>query len=213
MDPEERREQNRMRILQEAAVLFTEHGVLTTTIAQIARASHVVDKTVLNIFGTKEKLVSEAMAFVSGAVKVHIDELTSREEYLALNGLEQVMFLQKARSGVLQRNPQQLLLLSEVKVMLARSGAGREITLVYMESVDYIYEVVKRALERGISDGSVRSGLDMDGTLSMLVPAFQAFLQQLAQVKLNTEFSGRVDVEKELQRYLDTVYLIVAAKK
>ena len=55
--------------------------------------------------------------------------------------------------------------------------------------------------------------LDMDGTLSMLVPAFQAFLQQLAQVKLNTEFSGRVDVEKELQRYLDTVYLIVAAKK
>lgn len=213
MIPEERREQNRLKILEVSTVLFIKQGVLTTTIAQIAKAAHVVDKTVLNIFGTKDSLVAAVMVRLSQTMISHLEEQISQKEYLALNGLAQIMFLQTERARILQNNPEQLLLLSEVKVMAARDVAGKEITQNYMENLTYLYRIFEAALDRGIRDGSIRADLEKDSILSMLVPTFRAFLQQLAQVKLNREFSRLVQAEKELQMYLNAIYSTVSPQK
>lgn len=213
MISEERKELNRQRILEVTLELFTKQGVLTTTISQIAKASHVVDKTVLNIFGTKDGLVTEVMVRMGKAFTARIDELISTKEYLAMTGLQQIMFLQTERAKILQSDPKQLLLLNEVMVMVARSNSGQVSTRSYMDNLAYLYRVYDAALDRGELDGSIRPNLSRDNVLSMLVPIFRAALQKLAAVKLNPDFNQLVNAEKEVERYRESVFAALSAQK
>lgn len=212
MTSEERKEINRQRIIEVTLELFKKQGVLTTTIAQIAKAAHVVDKTVLNIFGTKDSLIIEVMIHLAQSMNIHIDELTSSNEYLAMTGLKQVIFLQTERAKILRSDPERILLLGEVNVIATRTKMKRESAQIYMDKLDFLFRVFNTALDRGERDGSIRSNLDRDSVLSMLVPIFRAFLQQLASVIYNVEFNKLVDVEKEVKMYLNAIYTALSAQ-
>lgn len=199
MISEERKEFNRQKIIEVSTRLFTSQGIPMTTIAQIAKEAGVVDRTVLNIFGSKNNLVLEAVVFLSDSQLGTLHEAASTPEYEALSGLEQILFMLKARGSILQTKPELLLLLSEVKVWVSRSYHDSAIVERYMENTKVIRSIADRSLDKGLRDGSLNPAIDKKQALSIIVHTFRAVLQQLAQVKLNPAFNRLVDVEEELQ--------------
>ncbi|WP_406237287.1 TetR/AcrR family transcriptional regulator [Nocardia sp. NBC_01009] len=66
--------QTRQQIVDTAAVLFAERGFDDVTVAEIARAANVSEKTVFNYFGTKEDLIFSGMDDFSAALLQAIRE-------------------------------------------------------------------------------------------------------------------------------------------
>ncbi|WP_328410701.1 TetR/AcrR family transcriptional regulator [Nocardia sp. NBC_00403] len=60
--------QTRQQIVETAAALFAERGFDNVTVAEIARAANVSEKTVFNYFGTKEDLIFSGMDDFSAAL-------------------------------------------------------------------------------------------------------------------------------------------------
>ncbi len=202
MVSQERREFNRREILTASIKLFALQGIAATTISQIAKAAHVVDRTVLNIFGSKDNLLLEVMTGLSGLLSGRLENLIASERYRTAVGLEQVMLLQRERAAILLQEPEMLLLLSEMKIWAARTHAENELVQRYTNDVHYMESIFCSALETGIRDGSIRGELNIPAALSILVTAYRAVLQQLAQNQIERETSTPVPVETELELYL-----------
>lgn len=205
MTSEERREFNRKRIIEVSTRLFILQGIPMTTIAQIARESGVVDRTVLNIFRTKNNLVLEDMAFISDGILDYLHGVTSSPEYQALSGLEQVFRVLNIRGEVLKSRPDILLLVSEVKVWVARSYHNQRVVEAYLDNMDSLYRIMGASLDKGSRDGSINPAVTKEQVLSILVPSFRAVIQQLAQVKINPRFNKLVNVEEQLQIQLSII--------
>ena len=199
MSTEVIREANRQRIIDVSTELFITQGIPMTFISQIAKKAGVVDRTVLNIFGTKQNLVLECMVHLSDKILDVLSERTSTQEYKSLCGLEQIMYLLKIRGEILLHRPDILLLVSEAKVWIARSIHDSKVVRKYLENVECLYKFTELSLKKGISDGSINPAVDTEQVLSIVVPCFRAVIQQLAQVKLNPEFTKEIDVESQLQ--------------
>lgn len=193
------RETNRKHIIEVSTELFITQGIPVTSIRQIAKKAGVVERTVLNIFGTKQNLVLECMVHMSEQILTELGELTASPEYKSLCGLEQAMYLLKMRGEILMHRPDILLLVSEAKVWVARGIYDKRAVGKYMENVEFLSSITEKALNKGIADGSIDSAINIQYALSILVHSFRAVIQQLAQVILNPEFSKAVDVEKQLQ--------------
>ena len=210
MISEERKARNRQRIIEVSTRLFTSQGIPMTTIAQIAAEADVVDRTVLNIFGSKNNLVLEAVVTISNRQLKMLREAAATPEYEALSGLEQTMFILRRRGEALRTEPELLLLLSEVKVRVSRSCQNSAIIERYMENIQAIRSIAERSLDKGLRDGSLYAGIDKKQALSVIVHAFRAVLQQLAQVKLNPAFNRLIDVEEELETQYSVIRAILA---
>ncbi|MCI2056381.1 MAG: TetR/AcrR family transcriptional regulator [Oscillibacter sp.] len=213
MTSEERKDVNRQRIIEVSTKLFILQGIPMTTIAQIARESGVVYRTVLNIFGTKNNLVLEDMAFISSKILDHLRKVISAPEYQALSGMEQIFRVLNIRGEVLRRRPDILLLVSEVKVWVARSYHDQQVVNVYMDNVESLYQIMGASLEKGFGDGSINPAVVKEQALSILVPSFRAVIQQLAQVKINPEFNKDVDVDEQLEIQLSIIRAGLASHK
>lgn len=205
MTSEERKEANRRRIIEVSTRLFILQGIPMTTIAQIAKESGVVCRTVLNIFGTKGNLVLEDMSYISKEILLHLRNAASSPEYQALSGLEQIFHVLIIRGEVLRSRPDILLLLSEVKVWVARSYHDEPVSRIYMDNVDSLYRIMGASLDKGFRDGSINPAVAREQALSILVPSFRAVIQQLAQVRMNPEFNKYVDVEEQLRIQLSII--------
>lgn len=199
MTSEERKEINRQRIIAVSTRLFVLQGIPNTTIAQIAKEANVVSRTVLNIFGTKNNLILADMVAISDQVLNHLHGVATSPEYRALSGLEQIFVVLNIRGDVLRRRPDVLLLVSEVKVWVARSCHEERVAKVYMDNVSALYRIMGASLEKGIRDGSINPAVVKEQALPVLVSSFRAAIQQLAQIKMNPAFHKQVDVEGQLQ--------------
>lgn len=193
------REMNRQRIIDISTELFITQGIPMTYISQIAKKAGVVDRTVLNIFGTKQNLVLECMDYLSSKTLDKLREVTSAPKYKSLCGLEQIMYLLEMRGEILRQRPDILLLVSEVKVWVARSVHDSKVVRKYMDNMECLCGFTESSLKKGIADGSINPEVDREHVLWVVVPCFRAVIQQLAQAKLNPEFCKEIDIEKQLQ--------------
>ena len=205
MIAEERKELNRQRIIDASTKLFIRQGITATTLAQIAKESNVVCRTVSNIFGNKSNLVLEDMCHISQGIMEHINDVISESEYKALTGLEQILCISRIRGEILTERPDILLLVSEVKVWVARSNHDEKTVRLYMDNLECLYRITKNALDKGMQDGSINPAVNPSQALSMIVPSFRAVIQQLAQVKMNPIFCKVVDVKEQLQIQLSVL--------
>jgi AcrR family transcriptional regulator len=75
----DKREEQRLRVLAVAAELFSEHGFDDVTMADIARASGVARATVFNYFGSKYALVEEITKSVVDVYSGMLDDALADE--------------------------------------------------------------------------------------------------------------------------------------
>ena len=204
---EERKERNRQQIIRVSTSLFIKQGIETTTLAQIAKESGVVCRTVSNIFGSKSSLVLEDLRYILQKIMERLDRMIVTPEYQALSGLEQIMRTLRLRGELVEDRPEILLLISEIKVWIARGCHDERVLQVYMENLDGIYRITSDALTKGLQDGSVNPRIQQKQALSMLVSSFRAVIQQLAQVKMNPSFDKMVDASEQLKMQLELIQM------
>lgn len=205
MISEERKELNRQRIIDVSTELFVRQGIAMTTLAQIARESNVVCRTVSNIFGSKGNLVLEDLRSILQKMMNRLYRVVATPEYGTLTGLEQILCILRTRGALLMTRPAILLLLNEIKVWAARSYHDGQVVKVYTDNLKSLYRMLGDALDKGHSDGSINPVIEKKQALSILGPAFRAVIQQLALAKINPEFSRVLDVEEELEIQLSMV--------
>ena len=198
MSTEVIREANRQRILDASTGLFIPQGIPMTLISQIAEKAGVVDRTVQKFLGSKQNLVLECMNYLSNKALDKFREVTSATKYKSPCGLEQIIYLLRRRGEILQQSPD-ILLMSEIKVWIARVIHDSIAVCKYMDNMECLYSFTESSLKKGIADGSINPEVDTEQFFWTVVPCFRAVIQQLAQVKLNLEFCKKIDIAKQLQ--------------
>lgn len=213
MTPEERKALNRKKILEASIALFTEKSIRETTISQIAKAAGVVDKTVLNIFGSKNNLVFATMRCVAEIATDQTQQCVDSQEYCSLNGVGQVMRILKERARILQEKPQLIFLLNQAESLVATNSLGGDVLETYMQNLEYLTRRIDAAINKGISDGSIRKDLDREQAHVALVTSFRATLQHCVHVKLNDQLQEYIDVHQILQMHFGTIYWFLTGKQ
>lgn len=205
MNSEERRLQNKMHIIDVAGELFAQYGVQATTIAQIAGAAGVVSRTVLYIFGTKENLVFSVMERNVELTNENMKRLIDRPDYQKQSGLEQVMQILKERAEYFFNTPQIVVLLSGVDILTRSDKIDELLIRQYFEKLNHLSRFVDRALERGISDGSIRSNLNRKEANIYLLYSFRATLLRLVQIRCNDKMHKCMDTEVVLTQEFNVI--------
>ena len=205
MNSEERRLQNKMHIIDVAGELFAQYGVQATTIAQIAGAAGVVSRTVLYIFGTKENLVFSVMERNVELTNENMKRLIDRPDYQKQSGLEQVMQILKERAEYFFNTPQIVVLLSGVDILTRSDKIDELLIRQYFEKLNHLSRFVDRALERGISDGSIRSNLNRKEANICLLYSFRATLLRLVQIRCNDKMHKCMDTEVVLTQEFNVI--------
>ena len=147
--PLSRRERNkyetRKRLLSAARALFAERGVTGTTIDDLAEAANVSRATFFNYFPTKDAVVSALHDGHMQKLGILIDGLLEREMTtherirLVFEDITDAThrFREYLRAGELERDP-------------ARDQISPERT-------EQFHDLIRRLLDRGITDGDVRT--------------------------------------------------------
>lgn len=118
---ERKKRQTRQRIIQTAQELFAERGFDDVTVAEIAHAADVAEKTVFNHFPTKEDLVYSGMDRWEQELLAAIRERPPGESVLTAF----TRFLSQPRGLVARQDPESARRLAQLNRMIADSPALR----------------------------------------------------------------------------------------
>ena len=90
MPHEKVREENKKRVIEEAARLFKENGLEKTTIEMIANAAGLTKRSVQNYYETKNAIILDVFRLHEKKQKDIADKYIKSEHFQSLSGLEQV---------------------------------------------------------------------------------------------------------------------------
>ena len=161
---EREKEQRRRAIVGAAKKLIGRHGVEGMSMNQLAEAVELNKATLYLYFGDKDDLVDAIVC--EGLVLLEKEFLKAERE--ELSGLEEVLGLVRATFAFYKRHPVYFYTLNHqerrkvtdrVETPHARKGD---------EVASRIFGRMAGAVRRGIEDGSVREGIDVDRFLVIL---------------------------------------------
>ncbi len=188
--------EQQVKWLQQVEALFMRYGIKSITMDDVARELGISKKTLYQYVENKDDLILKM-------VQNHIatEKLQCEAQYAqAANAIEEIMI-------VIQMNTQQLAQMKSNIVYDLQRYHRDAWDIVAQYRSGFMYEVVRRNLERGISEGLYRSELKVDiMTKIHIVASFQLFDESFFPT---TNYS-RAEVFKEyLMHYL---YGIVSDK-
>jgi AcrR family transcriptional regulator len=147
---ERKKRQTREAIAETARRLFSERGFDKVTVAEIARAADVAEKTVFNYFPTKEDLVYWRMESFEDELLETIRTREPGESVVAAFG----RFVSEPRGLIAAREPEARQRLEAITRMIAESPAllARE-EQIYARYTDSLARLI--AEETGAEDGEI----------------------------------------------------------
>lgn len=201
----EHKKSNREKIIEAALKLFSKKGIRDTTLLDIADEAKVARKTVLNIFGSKDYLIFLVMEQATAQALTNIKMIEKSREYQRMNGLDQVYRMLVARAKYLREHPYVVTLMNEAETLVAADKINMEDYRRYLKKTYWLTDVTRRALDKGIMDGSIRKDIDKDEAEIFLIVSFRAIAVRLLQIQKNKEVSKYVDVVDVIRKHLAVV--------
>lgn len=196
MPTAEDRERNVKNVIATAIRFFKEDGIADTSQIMIAKAAHLSPRSIQRYFASKTELVGEVVKHV---VDGHCEQLLSKfEEYDSKNhtGLENLVYLIKLHSILLEHNTELFAFLDEADMYLRRQRLNGDEMAMQITSVDKLRKVFENAFYGGIEDGSIRNDIDVPQEYRFLNIALTGLLYQIAAHSSH----DRVNESKKLQQ-------------
>jgi AcrR family transcriptional regulator len=153
--PSPDREQRRQEIIRAAIRLFSERGVENVTFGDIAKAARLSRPLVYFYFPDLDTLFTEAV--IVGVNKVHQRFLSAARP--AMNGLEQIMAIGAAYVQFARDEPQLFQLLAHKETKQSGTETEHPLEQECHQRFGDIMALLVAALQKGITDGSIRSDI------------------------------------------------------
>lgn len=194
MTSEEIKKANYETIIQASKELLLKKPLKETTFIDIAEASHVAKRTVINIFGTKTNLVFLVLVSVMDNMFEELGEVMESDTYRDAEGLEQIMMLLVARAKFYYKEPYFARLISDAEEFVITNDLERENFNCFLQRMDDIWRYFREPLQKGRSDGSINPNIEEKDIRTLLTFTFGAIAQRLSMMRTNAEFAENVDV-------------------
>ncbi|WP_367923944.1 TetR/AcrR family transcriptional regulator [uncultured Ruthenibacterium sp.] len=161
MSLEEIREQNKQRVVQAALDVFVRQGIANTTVADIARAAGLTERSVYRYYKTKLDLVQ-------AAAYLYYDRMTEEANRRAqevcvsdLPGIEQIRQILTFYSHMYLEYPAQIRFCADAEMALSTAGRDKEDVNWPPEQFEISNSPLVRAIRKGLADGSVSQEVDV----------------------------------------------------
>lgn len=164
--------ENRDRILAKSRELFMQYGIRSVSMDDIAGVLGISKKTIYQYFADKEELVGAVIQFEVG----QSESQCNLDKSTAANAIDEMFrAMEMAEQMFRTMNPAVLFDLKKYHP----SAYGK----LEKHKNDYIFNIIRNNLERGIQEGLYRSEINIDVIArfridSMLLPIDPAFLQK-----------------------------------
>ena len=188
---------NKNKVVLQALRSFIELGVDATTVAGIAEAAGLTERSVYRYFPTKAALVLEtALLFWEETVK-QADAVYDSGAFSGLNGAGQIRAVLRAYADLYFSEPEKLIFVHEAELFLYKhdlSGLNsNKPPAPYRE----FRAPLAKAIRRGIADGSVPDRKDMEFLYYNAYDALLGLIQKMSINGLRTDAGTSADAAKQ----------------
>ena len=154
--PHERiREENRKKVINEAARLFLENGLEMVNLDMIASAAGLSKRSVQNYFTSKDDIILEVFHLDEKKQKDNAERYTSTERYQSLSGLEQVCDLLRIALRDSVQHAEEVINLFQLRRYISDkkllSYSAMELGPILLENE------LRASIAKGYRDGSIRA--------------------------------------------------------
>ena len=190
------------RIVLIAAELFLQNGIEEIKMTDIADAAEIGVASLYRYFGTKTAIAIEVGVLLWRDLQKLFDGGYAYEEYETLSGLEQISRQLGFLRAIYSKQPRFMAFLDDFDRLLLSQKPFPESLSEYEQSIVDIHEVFKSSCEKGVSDGSIRAGLDYEGIYRSLTHSIIALSQKFIRGEIlpGDDFSH---AEQELRQLED----------
>ena len=187
---------NKNKVVLQALRSFIEQGVDVTTVAGIAEAAGLTERSVYRYFPTKAALVLEtALLFWEETVN-QADAVYDSGAFSGLNGAGQIRAVLRSYADLYFSEPEKLIFVHEAELFLYKhdmSGLNKnKPPAPYHE----FRAPLSKAIRRGIADGSVPDRKDME---FLYYNAYDALLGLIQKMSISGPHTG-ADADAAKQR-------------
>ncbi|MDO4573253.1 MAG: TetR/AcrR family transcriptional regulator [Clostridia bacterium] len=152
---QEIKQRNMQTVLEQAARLFAEQGVSQTTMAQIASAAHLTERTVISYYDSRNELNRAVMQYMLGASVRVLNAYIRSGGFRRSTGLEQYLGLLSCILHAAKANYRAINSLVEIELLSFRGEAAQDSPAE--EILGDICRLFLDSLEKGLADGSIRA--------------------------------------------------------
>lgn len=155
-EQEELLKNRKSRILSSAFELFSEKGIDTITMNDIAKKAEIGVASLYRYYETKDEIAIQTAIWAwQKQTIIFLPEL-SCDEYLNRNGLQQMEFIIELYSRLYQTNPDFLRFIYFFDSYAVRTGLNQHRLIEYEKIVREITNIVFNVIDKGICDKSIK---------------------------------------------------------
>ncbi|MCF0132350.1 MAG: TetR/AcrR family transcriptional regulator [Blautia sp.] len=197
------KEKKKDTLLNVAEQLMMRKGPEETSFQEIAEEAKVTRQTVVNYFGTKEKLYTALLEKDHDYNSEQIDNFCSCEAYQKKNGYEQIESLFLEDLYRTKDSGDNTILINRIKLALGNSYKRLE----RMKDISCVWQrlrLIKKSIDKGHRDGSIRSDVKLsDDELEACICTTQGIRLFLAQQLMLMDEDMKGQEDKMIETYVD----------
>ena len=189
------------RILQAAFDLFSEHGIDTIAMTDIAKKAEIGVASLYRYYETKDMVAIKTAIWAWEGQKKNLLPELKKEAFTAQNGLEQLGSICRMFKSLLEKEPDFLRFIYFFDSYIVRQKIEAEKLFEYEEMIKTVQSLVSAAISKGIKDGSINKKFnDSENTLYFtLMHTLFSTVQKLSlsgrMLKMDSEASPKEQME------------------
>jgi len=184
-------ELRRAIIVEEAELLFFEHGFENTTMDQVAKKAELSKKTLYKLYSSKNQLKLEIVRKGFGIVNHILKDSDTKTE----NGLERLISAGKKYREFAELYPNYHRFITMYQTMEDDFQNPDPITMSCYEEGDITLDHFQEIIEEGIKDGSIKPEIKVKQTVLLVWSSFTglSILYQMKENFLTNRFETNID--------------------
>jgi len=189
------------RILEAAFELFSEHGIDTIAMTDIAKKAEIGVASLYRYYETKDMIAIKTAIWAWDGQKKNILPDIQKEAFSAMKGLDQLCEICKMFGNLLENQADFLRFIYFFDSYIVRQKIEAEKLCEYEEIIKTVQTIVAAAIHKGIEDGSINKKFkDSENTLYFtLMHTLFSTVQKLSlsgkMLKMDSEASPKEQME------------------
>ena len=143
-----------------AAEMYLKNGITDTKMTDIADACQLGVASLYRYFGTKQAFTVKAACYIWQQKYVEIEQLRHEKDFQNDTGIHQARQLMNVFPALLREHSPFLRFLSDFDAFVTRERLTHADLQEYENSVMNVLSMMEATIEKGVRDGTIRSGVN-----------------------------------------------------
>lgn len=197
------REQNIKIFTEKALECFLEKGIDNTSVSEIASRCGLTERSAFRYFETKADLVRAVSYLYWNRVIAHVERIASRlrPEDEILSGAEEIGHCLLAYANLYLEDPGGIRFTLDAEIVLNRAGKSGVIPGRPPEPLETSRGPVAKAIRKGLKDGSIDPGADVE---MLYYNSYDAILGMMQRLSVGgTPSADKLDYGRRMRHLCD----------